>query len=290
MVYIFVVVTRGEMTKVSCRQYYCYKLQIRENNHSIILLAGKLLQQFVVDMYIKLETRLDFYRHKQSEIRAGLYKGIVDSVLSGEKRGNMVGKRIVLPASFIGGPRDMRRRYLDAMSLVQHFGKPDLFITMTCNPEWKEIQDELCEGQAPQDRLDLTARIFRDKLYDLKDQLFKRQIFGRVTVHVYVIEFQKSGLPHAYMLIILKPEHKIISAEQYDKFVSAEIPDEATDPDLYAKVVKHLMHGPYGELKKNNPCMRDGKCKSRYPRALCPNTMQGKDLYPIYRRRNDNEP
>ena len=78
-------------------------------------------------MYIKLETtRLDFYRRKQGEIRAELYQGIVDSVMAGETSGSQVGQRIVLPISFIGGPRDMCRRYLDAMALVERFGKPDL--------------------------------------------------------------------------------------------------------------------------------------------------------------------
>lgn len=99
-------------------------------------------------MYIKLETtRLDYYRHNQATLRAELYQGIVDSVLKGENRGSEIGKRIVLPASFIGGTRDMRRRYLDALALVQRFGKPGLFITMTCNPDWKEISDKLYVGQ-----------------------------------------------------------------------------------------------------------------------------------------------
>ena len=119
----------------------------------MLFLAGRLLQQYVVDMYIKLEnTRLDFYRNKQSEIRAELYQAIVDSVLSGEKRGGMVGKRVVLLASFVRGPTDMLRRYLDAISLVQRFGKPDLFITMPCNPESKEIKDSLADGQIAPDR------------------------------------------------------------------------------------------------------------------------------------------
>ncbi|KAL0435099.1 UNVERIFIED_CONTAM: hypothetical protein Sradi_0217800, partial [Sesamum radiatum] len=56
------------------------------------------------DMYIKLETtRLDYYRNNQSNLRAELYQGIVDSVLKGETRASEVGKRIVLPASFMGG-------------------------------------------------------------------------------------------------------------------------------------------------------------------------------------------
>ncbi|KAG5560632.1 hypothetical protein RHGRI_003828 [Rhododendron griersonianum] len=240
-------VNNGGRHHVSCRQYYCYKLQIRDHHQSILLLSGRLFQQYVVDMYIKLEnTRLDYFRHKQSDIRAELYQGIVDSVLGGESRGSMVGKKIVLPASFVGGPRDMRRRYLDAISLVQKFGKPDLFITMTCNPDWKEIKDYLKDGQLAQDRPDLTARVFRAKLKDLKYQLFKKHIFGKVAAHVHVIEFQKRGLPHAHMLIILKPECKITSPDHFDKFVCAEIPDPDKFPDLYEKVAKHMMHGPCG--------------------------------------------
>ena len=48
---------------VSCREYYCYKLQMRPDGRSILLRSGRLLQQFFVDMYIKLETsRLDYFR------------------------------------------------------------------------------------------------------------------------------------------------------------------------------------------------------------------------------------
>jgi hypothetical protein len=57
----------------------------------------------------------------------------VDSLQAGEDRVAAVGKQTVLSTSFIGGPRDMRRRYMDAMALVQKFGKLDIFLTMTCN-------------------------------------------------------------------------------------------------------------------------------------------------------------
>lgn len=63
----------------------------------------------------------------------------------------------------------MHSHFLDAIALVQRFGKPDLFITMACNAEWSEIRRELKQGQRPQDKLDLMSRIFRDKLMDLKD-------------------------------------------------------------------------------------------------------------------------
>ncbi|XP_020243540.1 uncharacterized protein LOC109821791 [Asparagus officinalis] len=241
-------------------------------------------------MYIKLETtRLDYFRNKQSEIRAELFQGIVDSVAAGEANASQVGKRIVLPSSFIGGPRDMRRRYLDAMSLVQRFGKPDLFITMTCNPEWEEIIEQLHPGQSHNDRPDLTSRIFRAKLQDLKDQLFKKEIFGKVVAHVHVIEFQKRGLPHAHILIILIGDHKITLSDQYDKYVSAEIPDQSKHPILYELVKKHMMHGPCGELNMKNSCMQNGECKYHYPRDFSSQSIQAKDAYPIYKRRNDNK-
>ena len=37
----------------------------------------------------------------------------------------------------------MRHQYMDAMALVQKFGKPDIFLTMTCNPNWDGIKNEL---------------------------------------------------------------------------------------------------------------------------------------------------
>jgi len=50
-----------------------------------------------------------------------------------------IGKMIILPSTFIGSPRNMLQNYQDAMAIVSKFGKPDLFITMTCNPKWREI-------------------------------------------------------------------------------------------------------------------------------------------------------
>jgi hypothetical protein len=119
---------------VSVRDYYCYKFQIRLGVFNPILHGKRLFQQFAVDTYIKIESsRLDFIRKNQDRLRVDLYQGLVDSMLDGDVRGEKVGKPTVLSSSFIGGPRDMRRRYMDVMALVRKFGKPDIFLTMTCN-------------------------------------------------------------------------------------------------------------------------------------------------------------
>ena len=52
-------------------------------------------------------------------------------------------RQVILPSSFIGGPRDMYQRYQDAMALVRTFGKLNFFVTIMCNPNWPEIQTEL---------------------------------------------------------------------------------------------------------------------------------------------------
>ncbi|XP_047257573.1 uncharacterized protein LOC124889644 [Capsicum annuum] len=210
-------------------------------------------------------------------------------ILAGEIRGAKVGQRVVLPTSFIRGPRDICRRYIDAMALVQHFGKPNLFITMTYNLNWVDIKENLIKGQLPQDRPDLVTRVFRAKLQDLKDQIFKKKIFGSVAANVFVVEFQKRGLPHIHLLLILEQGYKITSLDDYDKFISTELPDKEKFPILHGLVVKHMMHGPCKKNHPGNSCMKDGQCKSHYPRSFNNKSKQGKDGYPIYKRRNDGK-
>ena len=47
------------------------------------------------------------------------------------------------------------------MGIVRKYGKPDLFITFTCNPQWEEITSALLLNQKASDRPDLIVRVFR---------------------------------------------------------------------------------------------------------------------------------
>ena len=79
---------RAGRNNISCLEYYCYRFQIRPQDASVLLISGRLFQQYVVDMYVKLETsRLDFFHLNQSTIRADLYSGVLDSVAVGEISG-----------------------------------------------------------------------------------------------------------------------------------------------------------------------------------------------------------
>ncbi|XP_071679433.1 uncharacterized protein [Lolium perenne] len=220
---------------VSAREYYCFKLQIRKGLFNIILFGGRLFEQWAVDMYIKIETmRLDWYSKpsNQKTIRADLYQGLVDTIDAGEARGDRIGKRIVLLRTFPGGDKDMQRRFLDAMAIVQRWGKPDYFITMTCNPYWEEITEKLLPGQLRQDRLDLVARVYKAKKRDMMNLLTKGKHFGAVAAYVHVTEFQKRGLPHEHILLIMKSDSKLKTPDDYDRVISAEIPDKEKFPVL----------------------------------------------------------
>ena len=103
----------------------------------------------------------------------------------------------------------MMQSYQDAMAIVQKFEKPDLFITMTCNPNWHEIKENLLPGQQPVDRPDICARVFDIKKDHLIDLIVTQSFFGETKGHVELIEFQKRGLPHMHMLVTLKENCKI---------------------------------------------------------------------------------
>ena len=46
---------------------------------------------------------------------------------------------------------------------------------------------------------------FSSKVTRFEGTIIEKLIFGKVATHVHVIEFQKSRLPHAHILIILRP-------------------------------------------------------------------------------------
>ena len=50
------------------------------------------------------------------------------------------------------------------MTYVRKHGKPSLFITMSANPNWEEIINQLPTGYSSIDRPDIVSRVFKEKL------------------------------------------------------------------------------------------------------------------------------
>jgi|SRR5271169_4609689 len=76
------------------------------------------------------------------------------------------------------------------MAIVQHCGKPDLFITMTRSAVWPEILSELLPGQTAQDHPGLIAWVFKLKTHALLRDLTKDIVFSKIVSYIYVVEFQ----------------------------------------------------------------------------------------------------
>jgi hypothetical protein len=248
--------------------------------------GSRLFQEWCVDQYAKVEAqRLQWVQNNQKTLRADMYQGVVDALMHDNVAD--MGRMVVLPATFTGGPRHMHQLYQDAMALVRKHGKPDLFITVTSNPKWPEVLAELLPGQTASDRPDIVERVFKLKLEALMKDLVQRRVFGRVIADVHVVEWQKRGLPHAHILLILAPEDKPTGPEDFDRMVCAELPDKETHPELYGIVTSCMLHGPCGAANPACPCMRDGKCTKGYPREFSEHTLDTGKSYPVYRRRDN---
>ena len=183
------------------------------------------------------------------------------------------------------------------MAIVREFRKPDLFITMTCNSKWTEITSQLLEGQTAQDRPEIVSRVFRLKYLQFIKDIVKGNAFGKVSAWMYVIEWQKRGLPHCHLLVILANQDRLLNPQMVDGIVSAELPpDPSTMPDedsrdqakrLEEIVIKTMIHGPCGETNRNSPCMLDGKCQKSFPKPFVKETVVDPEAcYALYRRRS----
>ena len=205
----------------------------------------------------------------------------------GDRNASSVGKRSILPSSFGGSPRALHAAFQDGIAICNERGKADLLITMAANPNWLEVEAALLPGQKPNDHPDSITRVFKLKLQSLLEDLLNDGYLGRTVGHMYVIEFQKRGLPHAHILVIFAAGYKLLTPEDYDSVICAEIRDKDEDPELYEIIGKCYMHGPCGSLDPKWSCMKDGRCKNRYPREFQDVTTNSENGYPLYCRRNN---
>lgn len=104
---------------------------------------------------------------------------------------------------------------------------------------------------------------------------------------IYTIEFQKRGLPHAHILIFLQRTSRILEVADIDRIITAEIPNEETDPALYKVVSNFMVHGPCGAQRLSSPCMVGGKCSKYFPKKFVNTTTIDPDGYPVYKRRDN---
>ncbi|EAU86521.2 transcriptional factor B3 [Coprinopsis cinerea okayama7 len=281
--------TADSNERLSQTEYAAFRIHYRPNEGQSLIRGGRLFTRYIVDMWASADqNRLRFLRDHQKELRAELYSGLEDAIGTEDHSDlNQLGRRVVLPSSYIGGPRNMMQRYQDAMAVARHFRRVDLFITMTTNPQWEEITRELLPGQTAYDRPDLVARVFEMKKDALLEDIYKNGIFGNAVAYVYTIEFQKRGLPHVHILVFLDTPYKLSTVDAIDSCIRAYWPDPFTEPRLFETVKNCMVHGPCGALNPRAPCMDNGKCTKNFPKPFQPATEMNDDGFPKYRRPDD---
>ena len=72
----------------------------------------------------------------------------------------------------------------------------------------------------------MTARVFRQKFIALMDEVVKGALFGVVVAYLATVEFQKRGLPHAHILLIVQESDRLTTPEQVDSVICAELPPD----------------------------------------------------------------
>ncbi|XP_074377243.1 uncharacterized protein LOC141718757 [Apium graveolens] len=183
---------KGDREFITMKEYYNYKLMIRPSEGLTPHLGGRLWKLYVVDAFTAMEQyRLDWIRDNQKTIRSYLYHNIRDALQKGDSNPENVGKATILPASFTGSKRYMNQYFKDALAIRRMLGHPSMFLTMTTNTKWPEIQQMLkfLPGVNVVDTSDVVARVFKIKVDQMVDQIKNKNCFGSCIGVMHVKEF-----------------------------------------------------------------------------------------------------
>nr|GEU77089.1 DNA helicase [Tanacetum cinerariifolium] len=156
--------------RLTMKAYYSYMLHDCVNSFNYLSKTERLFQQYMVTAFCAVEqSRIDFIRTHQNDIRNEYLSGIYDAIRRGDSDGFDCGGRLILPQSFTGGPRYMYAHYLDALAICRVHGNPSYFITFTCNVKWPKITEYMDDfhGVTTADRADIVDRVFEMKSINL---------------------------------------------------------------------------------------------------------------------------
>lgn len=279
------VVAFGHETKrVSLTDYFRSMLMHR-SHPTHIQRCQRLSLELYCDAWAQVEARAMMFHRipaQQAKYRVGRKCAIDDQLQCEGGDLNAASIPLVLPASFVGSSKWYHMLYMDAMSLPMRFNKPDLFVTMTCNPRWPEIQQAVPAGSNWRFHPDIVARAFWLKFKSLMRDIIKLKIFGDVRAYVWRIEWQARGLPHVHLLIILVDP--IVTTRQVDEFVCAEIPDPVMQPILHELCANFQLHTPC-DTNAESGCRNGKDCKRHFPKDMSRCTVILNNAFPKYRRR-----
>ncbi|KAG8372417.1 hypothetical protein BUALT_Bualt12G0064000 [Buddleja alternifolia] len=118
--------------------------------------------------------------------------GLEDAIVTRDTDASVVGRRIVLPSSFIGGPRNMMQHYQDTLIICRAIGDPDFSITCTCNPNRPKMSAELQTFPGAEMIPDNTVTISGVLINNTWIVPYNQDLIVLFDAHIYV---KKVGLP-----------------------------------------------------------------------------------------------
>jgi hypothetical protein len=133
-----------DRVRLTLQDWACFYLMSRCQGSPHLLQGRRLTEELMVDLYARIiNMRLRYMktqyntqrRDTRNNIRAALHAAAGRNVtLRGANLGTEEGATII-PGNFTGSQKQMQQLHADAMAIVRNMGKPDLFITFTCNPK-----------------------------------------------------------------------------------------------------------------------------------------------------------
>ena len=79
---------------LTIRQFYAAQIQARLNQRMTLIKGGRLLHQYIVDIYTAIEEdRLRWARNNQDILRAELYGNVLDDVCKSDTDARIIGQR-----------------------------------------------------------------------------------------------------------------------------------------------------------------------------------------------------
>jgi hypothetical protein len=87
----------------------------------------------------------------------------------------------------------------------------------------------------------LETKVFKIKLKELINDIHKKHILGCTITRIYVIEFQKRGLPHAHIFIFFTEDYKPHKVEDVECMINVELLNLETNRLAHEMVARCMM-------------------------------------------------
>ncbi|TKR63210.1 hypothetical protein L596_027067 [Steinernema carpocapsae] len=304
----------GPRQFVSQRQFWRYLIHPRGRDMKAehwLFSHEQLAEYFLIVINNHIERYEMDYRksvQEQTNLRSCLAADLIAGMEAELGPNATIGKVFMPPNTWPGSRPYMQNKYANLKTIVDQLGgRITWFITFTGNSSWPEIANNLDhrrdESNAWIHNALLVCRVFNAKFNQLMHDVCKLHFLGKGKIvrcsfsylrfcfsgRGYSIEFQKRGMPHAHILIVLEEGEDTGIPDFVDQYVSAEIPDLPADDNhslwaeeqrrLHKLVTSHMLHD-CGEW-----CVVGERCSKRFPKPESQFTILPEDNYPMYRRR-----